>query len=467
MGRLFWRFFFFLLLAQGLAAFGVGLAVHLHHQERSRLAPAIDDGPPALDLVSAASATLRHGGQAALKDFLRDLQTRPHAPKVLAVDANDRELLDRPVLPNTLAQARSALDSPVHDHVQQIQGSDGQSYLLFLPRPQGQDSRVQGQPPDLQGPNGPMPPPGGKEKGLFPLTPVLIGTLVSLILAALLARHFSHPIQQLKMAFTTTAQGQLEHRVAPLMGKRRDELASLGTEFDHMAERLQAMIHQHRRLLHDVSHELRSPLARLQAAIGLLRQRPDESEALLLRIEREAGRMDHLVGEILTLSRLDTGLSSQIRTPVDLGEILADLLDDARFEAASKNCRIKAPEARSLMVEGDGELLHRALENVVRNALQYSPIGGEVLITQAQQGDTLILTVADQGPGVAESERDAIFQAFHRSPLAPAGKGYGLGLAITRSVINAHGGSVSADNLSPHGLVVTISLPLANKPLYS
>ena len=150
------------------------------------------------------------------------------------------------------------------------------------------------------------------------------------------------------------------------MGRRRDELADLGRDFDRMTGQLQLLMAGQRRLLHDVSHEMRSPLARLQAAVGLLRQQPENVVAGCERIERECGRMDHLVGELLTLSRLEAGVSLGANEEIDLAELLADIVEDARFEAKGRHIELEV-SGPALML-GNAELLQRAIENVVRNA---------------------------------------------------------------------------------------------------
>lgn len=311
--------------------------------------------------------------------------------------------------------------------------------------------------------------------------PLIAGGFVSLIFAALLAWYFARPIRVLRQAFEDVAGGRLEARVGDAMGRRRDELADLGSDFDRMADRLQALIDAQRRLLHDVSHELRSPLARLQAAVELMRQQPERAVELLARIERDSGRMDTLVGELLTLARLDAGAAGRTHAGVTAGEVvdLADLLaaiaEDAEFEVAGDDgpgARIDTDFSSPLPVRGDRELLHRAIENVVRNAVRHSgraaDAGGECAIAlsarmaSAQEGGRqIVVEVADHGPGVPEAELERIFEPFFRSGgNAPAG-GYGLGLAITRRVVAAHGGTVSARNRSAGGLIVRIEMPAA------
>ncbi|MCK6405942.1 MAG: ATP-binding protein [Rhodocyclaceae bacterium] len=313
----------------------------------------------------------------------------------------------------------------------------------------------------------PPPPYGPRPERRFPFLPppepLIGGLLVSLLSAAGIAWYLSRPIRSLRQALEATATGKLETRVGPAMGTRRDEFADLGSAFDGMAERLEALIGTQRRLLHDVSHELRSPLARLQAAVGLLRQQPARSEELIERIERDTTRMDRLVGELLTLARIEAGTDTggdEQGEYIELVALIGAVVADARFEAESSGCRFSVTAPASCLVRGNGGLLQRAVENVVRNALQHSPAGGEIEIalqTSLSTGDVL-LRVTDHGPGIAEEERERIFDAFVRG--TGGGAGYGLGLAITRRIVEMHGGTAKAANRTGGGLQMTLTLPV-------
>lgn len=295
----------------------------------------------------------------------------------------------------------------------------------------------------------------------LPLLPILAGSIVSLLFAALLAWYFARPIRNLRAAFESVAGGKLETRIGTSMGRRKDELADLGKDFDHMAGRLQNLLDAQRRLLHDVSHELRSPLARLQAAADLMRQQPERSAEFVERIERDTSRMDKLVGELLTLARLDAGMAGTLDEEVDLREVVADVAEDARFETNEKRCTIEVDMSGPVTARGNHELLYRAIENVVRNAVRHSPDGGTVNISVHSVDGRLRVTVADGGPGVFGGDLAAIFDPFFRGASGDSLSGYGLGLAITRRIVEAHGGSASASNQAKGGLVVTMFLPLS------
>ncbi len=250
------------------------------------------------------------------------------------------------------------------------------------------------------------------------------------------------------------------------MGRRRDEIADLGRDFDRMAQQLQILVGSQRRLLHDVSHELRSPLARLQAAIGLARQQPEKLDASLDRIERESGRLDELVGELLTLSRLEAGMSGAMDEEVDLVGLVAGIADDAQFEAEASGRHVRFCGDGEFVVKARAELLHRALDNVIRNAVKYTRKGTEVEVEVERRTapDCLIVTVADRGPGVPESDLQTVFEPFFRSDSSVATAGFGLGLAIARRAIEMHGGTIRVMNREGGGLCVAIVLP-ASIPL--
>ncbi len=306
----------------------------------------------------------------------------------------------------------------------------------------------------------PIPQPGRHPpRGLhIPLIPVLAGLVAGIFCAAGLAWYFAKPIRHLRQSFALAADGHLDVRAGPEMGARRDELADLGADFDSMVERIQQLLDGQRQLLHDVSHEMRSPLARLQAAVGLARQQPERLENSLLRVERECERMNQLIGELLTLSRLETGVDST-RTSIDIAELLDELVADARFEGKARQIEVDYRPGGMGFLSGSAELLHRAIENVVRNALRHSPAGGRIQIEAKRiGGDRIAVTVADQGPGVPETELTNIFQPFFRSE-ASVGEGYGLGLAIAHRVLENMNGRIEAENGPSGGLIVRIIMP--------
>jgi signal transduction histidine kinase len=295
------------------------------------------------------------------------------------------------------------------------------------------------------------------------LLPLAAGSIVSLLFAGLLAWYFAKPIRSLRQAFESVAGGKLGARVGGSMGRRKDELADLGSNFDHMADRLQGLLDSQHRLLHDISHEVRSPLARLQAAADLIRQQPERAVELCERIERDTKRIDVLVGELLTLSRLEAGVMDSKDNKLNVGDLVADIVDDARFEAEANHRTVDLSVHDPVVVAGSQELLHRAIENVIRNAIRHTPEGGQVSVDIRKDSEerNMKLMVQDPGPGVPEKDLAAIFEPFVRCEEVQSLDGHGLGLAIAKRVVEAHGGTISASNRKPCGLCIEITLPLA------
>jgi two-component system OmpR family sensor kinase len=288
--------------------------------------------------------------------------------------------------------------------------------------------------------------------------------------SALLAWYLTHPINRLRGGLDRLAHGELAVRLKPAMGRRRDEIADLAGDFDTMAERLQQLVGARDRLLHDVSHELRSPLARLNMAVGLARQTPSPTpervEETLTRIEHETARLDVLVGELLTLARVESG-DPRLDGYFEVEGMVRTVAADARFEAEASGVKVRtnvdgsAPSGPSHTVKGDAELMRRAIENIVRNALRFSARGQivEIDVTPDEAARCFVVRIADEGPGVPPEGLSEMFEPFARLHAAQSGQGYGLGLAIARRTVQAHGGTITAHNRSERGLEVEVRLP--------
>lgn len=277
-----------------------------------------------------------------------------------------------------------------------------------------------------------------------------------------LARTLTSPMVPLRRATRRLSSGDLSARVEGNVGRRRDEIGELAREFDAMAERIEGLVESQQRLLRDVSHELRSPLARLVVALELARGRAGEAAAGPLdRIEREAGRLDELIGQLLLLERLEAGTAEQEAVAVDLDGLLADVVADAGFEAASGGTEVRFEGGSSCRLAGREALLRSAFDNVIRNAVHYTEPGTTVEVRLVGGDDGATLTVRDHGPGVAEDDLEKIFEPFYRVGEARdrATGGTGLGLAIAARAVRAHGGTIGAENHPEGGLVVTIRLP--------
>jgi two-component system sensor histidine kinase CpxA len=286
--------------------------------------------------------------------------------------------------------------------------------------------------------------------------------LVTGLVSVLLARYLSRPIAQLRQATQRMASGDLSVRVGSQLAHADNETRGLGRDLDAMAERITALIESEQRLRRDMSHELRSPLTRLNIALELIRRRsPEELAPHFDRIERDTARLDALIGELLKLQHLEAETSVHGEA-LDLTGLTRQIVDDANLEAEQRGCRVRASLQPGFAVRGNRELLQRAIENVVRNAVRFTADGTEVEVTLQQQARQAVLIVRDHGPGVPEEALQRIFKPFYRvgGDRARSTGGTGLGLAITERAVNLHGGSVRAQNHPEQGLLVTIVLPL-------
>ncbi|EJC82995.1 signal transduction histidine kinase [Rhizobium leguminosarum bv. trifolii WSM2297] len=292
------------------------------------------------------------------------------------------------------------------------------------------------------------------------LVPWLSIFVSSTVAAAALARYLIRPVVHLRDGLSALAHGRFDVRIGDQMAGHRDEVTALAHDFDSTAARLQELQDAQQRLFHDVSHELRSPLSRLQAAVGVLRQSPAKLGAMLDGMDREVERLDALVGEVLTLARLTAGSGLPLKTQtVDVIELLNEILGDAAFEAQARQVSITTSVEGGFRAEVEGELIYRALENVVRNAVKYTAEHSSISVSCEAAADRLKICVADQGPGVKRDELERIFQPFSRGKEAVPRGGYGLGLAITRQAIERHGGRVHAALPEAGGLAITLELP--------
>jgi len=257
------------------------------------------------------------------------------------------------------------------------------------------------------------------------------------------------------------AEGHTKVELDPSILRRGDEIGDLGRHFDDMSRRLTRSVETQRQLLHDVSHELRSPIARLSVAADLARRRPDRIGEALERIDRDSRRLDRLIGELLTLARLEGDNTATLDDYFDLIELLRVVQDDVAFEADSVGIEValELPKREELVMRGNAELLHRATENVVRNALQHAGESKriEIVLEEDAASNSVLLRVRDQGEGIDEDQLATLFEPFIRGSTSG---GYGLGLAIARRAVILHGGTIRAENGSQGGVEMLIRLPL-------
>lgn len=405
--------------------------------------------------LSEAVEAYQSGGTPKLRDYLRNLHETKHFRAVLYDEHGN--LVGHAVPPwfNEVASGQrhtsDTLLGRLNPHFQMLKatmtGSDGRRYTLVTELPPGQTA--------MFGPNG------------IPGLGILIGILTSGIVCYFLARYLTGPIVRLRQATQKLASGDLSARVGGRISSSADEVSQLIRDFDKMAEQIENLVNAQSRLLKDISHELRSPLARLSVALELARQRTGpEAQAVLDRISLESSRMNELIGSLMTISRLESGAGTVRKVPVELEEIIDEVARDAAFEAQARNCQVEVEIVDELPVLGDPALLHSAIENVVRNATRYTAEGTTVKIraenaARWKQAEAVV-RVSDAGPGVPEDSLDKIFRPFYRVDDARVRStgGVGLGLAIAEQAVRLHGGTVKASNLPEGGLSVEIRLPL-------
>jgi two-component system sensor histidine kinase CpxA len=277
-----------------------------------------------------------------------------------------------------------------------------------------------------------------------------------LALCCLLAHNLTAPLRSLRSAVERFGKGDFTARSN---SDRRDEFGDLARTFDGMAKQIQSLLDKQQNLLRDISHELRSPLTRLNLAVELARSGSDRFQALD-RIEREASRLNTLVGELLCLARMESRQPALQLTTVRLDEMVVDLVDICFLEASSRGCVLQLNSDLPVNIEADEELLRRALENVIRNALHHAPKDTEVSLTLNQEAETTSIRIRDFGPGVPSEFLSRIFDPFWRVDQDRSREkgGAGLGLAIARHAVQAHSGEILVRNVDP-GLEVEIRLP--------
>jgi two-component system OmpR family sensor kinase len=412
----------------------------------------LDDSGEALprELIEEASRRLAEGGESALTDWLREQERMPSAAVLLVIDASGRELLGREIPPQherrlrrmrEWGQARGPRNLRPPRFMPRIVDATGAEYLV-VPTPR------------RLGPLGFL--------GVASVRHAVLAfaLVITAVVSFLLARSISTPIRGLRDASRALAEGRLEARVGEDIARRRDELGSLGRDFDEMGSRLQRLMASRQELLRNVSHELRTPLTRIRMAVELAREKGGDDEPELERVVKESEKLDQLIDQVLALAKVDHGAPEIRREPVDLSALVGSLVEEAGIEADAAEVVLSPHIEPGVVIQGDAAVLAAGIENVLRNALCYSPPGGRVEIALATDGDAARIRIRDHGSGVPETELPQIFEPFHRAAQArsPGDGGYGLGLAVTAGAARLHGGAVAARNHPAGGLEVMIEL---------
>jgi two-component system sensor histidine kinase CpxA len=408
--------------------------------------------------LAGALQAFQTGGAAKARDYLHDIRDREHV-RLYMFDDQYRDLTGRrpPEWIDKVARGQTRTADTLLGRIRPMQflrttltASDGHTYVLVTELPPEAH--------ELFGPHG------------VPGLGIAIAVLCSGLVCYFLARYMTSPVVRLRQATQRLASGDLTARAGAGSSRRGDEMAELVRDFDAMAERLESLVNAQSRLLKDISHELRSPLARLNVALGLARQRAGEgAQSALERIDLEAERLNELIGRLLTIARLESGTETVQKVPVELGELIAIIAEDAEFEAQNRDCHVVSQIESDCVVMGEPALLHSAIENVVRNATRYTRPASDVVVRLSCGPGAgqrhAIIEVTDNGPGVPEEALQKLFRPFYRIDDARVRQtgGVGLGLAITERAVRLHGGSVVASNRPEGGLKIEIRLPIVTQ----
>ena len=359
---------------------------------------------------------------------------------IYVLDFDNHEVLGRDVALQQLKDRRTVMEIRTHED------SQGRSYTVYT---------VKRAPPST------ILAPGPAGTALRLAAAAILSAMISFFLA----RSLSVPLEQLSAASRRIAAGDLNTRVGHSLPERKDEIGRLATDFDAMASRLQAMQQANQRLLQDVSHELRSPLARLTVALEIARKKGAPNvESELDRIELESERLGALVDDVLGLLRESSETVPKVNEAFDLNVLLNDLVDVVNYEVPEGKPGITWKPVQPFSFQGDRELLWRAMENLLRNALRHTDPDNGVILSLERERKQVHLSVRDFGPGLPEGELEKIFEPFYRVQESRdrGSGGHGLGLSIAANAVRRHGGRIAARNANDGGLIVQVSLPLDN-----
>jgi len=443
MGHLFWKIFLWFWFTLILIGAGVSWGTAIYVQNSEALQQRDYRSHFISSRIELLSQVLRYGGNEAAKEILKNKKAGLRRFNVYIVNDKNQEILGRSFNKNTAG----------FKQYPPVKTIEGETYKVFsIQRPRANRSTLSR-----------MLRPFKRSPAIYLLW-LGIALALSSLVCFWLARYMSKPIKTLQSATKNFSQGNLDIRVAGLIGNRRDEIADLGQDFDNMAARLQSLINNQKQLLSDISHELRSPLARMQVAIGLAKNKTgDEVASEMLRIEQETNRLDDLIGQSLTLSRLNAGAIYPKDDFIDIGKLLEDIVTDCNFEANDQDKKVTLTYEQTWTVNANVELLRRALENIIRNAVHYTASATTVEVTlNKDRSDAFKISICDQGKGVPSEKIEHLFEPFVRLSEARDrdSGGYGLGLAIAKRAIEFHQGNITARNRTKVGLCVDVVIPL-------
>lgn len=438
MRSLFWRILASFWLAIALVA---GLSILLGHM-LNQDAWILSRHPVLNELPKKWVQIYEEQGAATAQDYLQNVKRRNRIDVQVLNDNGE------PVVLGTFPPRAAAFEARQQDDSRQLpwrrltteytSDNTGITYLLIfrIPHPEIEDWH--------------------RQSLMWPLSALGIALVVLTLFSLLVTLSITRPLSRLRGAVHDLGQTSYQQHSLAQLANRRDEFGVLATDFNRMGARLQSLIGSQRQLLRDVSHELRSPLARLRIALALAeRAEPAEREKLWPRLGRECDRLEALISEILALARLDADFGGP--EPVDLGSMLQRLKNDTQLEDEPQNIRIQVPD--NLQLQGWPDMLERAVDNLLRNALRFNP-PEQPLDVQAMRVDNHVrLSVRDRGPGVAQEHLSQLGEPFYRAPGQTA-PGHGLGLAIAKRAAERHGGSLTLGNHPEGGFLATLEIPL-------
>lgn len=410
--------------------------------------------PNIRQLAAEASNRLLVGGMDELHDWIEEAEDRFPGRHMFVVRPDGQDILQRPLPPTYRSYVNRLKDAGFFGREPPPNGRDDP--LLLTPLFTGRDGTVYTL---MIGPTYPLGPLLSSDVRMVVLAFALV---ISGSVCWWLARYVSKPLERLQTSARALAAGNLEARVGEEFSSRRDELGVLARDFDTMSEHIRALIASKEDLLRAMSHELRSPLARLRVASGLARRPHADIIKQLDRIELEAERLDTLIGQMLQLSQLRSAKPSLPLEPIDLTSLLSEVVEDARLEASAADKNVAWTAGESLWLNGDHGLVRSAIENVLRNAVRFTKPGSAVAVSLQRERRQASIVIEDYGPGVPEAELARIFEPFYRvaeSRDRDSG-GTGLGLAITARIVGLYSGEVRAQAAASGGLRVEIRLPL-------
>ena len=434
--RLFWKVFAVLWLATLLVG-GSGFLISRALQQDWLL---LQFHPQLRDFSQELVGTYEQQGPDAAQNWLEQ-QQQEHRLRAELFDSQGVRLIQGtlPTLPRREADSpRSSEQRPRHGRLFQLAwDSEQTSYQLLLHIPGLELFRWQRTPFAM-------------------ISNITMAMLLLALISLLLSRYLTAPLQKLGLAAEELAKGRFDASALGRIGRRRDEIGQLSQRFQSMADQVQSLLNSQTQLMRDISHELRSPLARLRIGLALgEKQGMAADDPLWERLDRECSRLDSLIGDILTLSRLDA--RDIPASSFDLDKLVADAVEDARFMADSQHLSIQG--STHCQLHGWSDQLYSALDNLLRNALRFSPEDGEIRISLSAQTKGCQVEITDQGPGVPADWLPRLGEPFARVPGQPADSGHGLGLAIARRAVARHGGSLTFSQAENGGLRACIQLP--------